>query len=373
MKSPVTILIGRSLYFFLIAGLLRPPTSLTAGDFATESTTHKTNVPTVARSENRIAIESLVIDDIAVEKDAEGSRDILPGITSVPRDDAKAPAEDIHGPPVVTAKSWAVADGRTGDVFWHSQGDLPLKSASTTKIMCALVVLNFAVRDPKVLEERVTFSKLADSTMGSTAAIVAGESVTVRDCLYGLILPSGNDAGNALAEHFDARCAEPETSLASELSASNLSTRLRFVGEMNRTAQKLELRQTVYRLPYGDGGTPADRTTTAQDLARLGAHAMQNATFRAIVGTRHYEARVDGSAGETRVAIWKNTNELLSIEGYDGIKTGTTTQARACLVASGQREKQHLIVVILGAETDQARYVETRNLFRWAWSKRAQE
>lgn len=61
-----------------------------------------------------------------------------------------------------------------------------------------------------MLDERVTFSKLADDTAGSTAAVKIGESVPVRDLLYGLLLPSGNDARNALAEHFNARL-DPRT------------------------------------------------------------------------------------------------------------------------------------------------------------------
>ena len=67
---------------------------------------------------------------------------------------------------------------------------------------------------------------------------------------------------------------------------------------------------------------------------------------------------------------WTNTNRLLDIEGYDGIKTGTTTAAGACLVASGRRGSDHLFVVVLGATSNDGRYVDARNLFRWAWRER---
>jgi D-alanyl-D-alanine carboxypeptidase (penicillin-binding protein 5/6) len=71
--------------------------------------------------------------------------------------------------------------------------------------------------------------------------------------------------------------------------------------------------------------------------------------------------------------MWKNTNRLLSIDGYHGVKTGTTTPAGACLVSSGRRGDEHLLVVVLGSTSGDARYVDTRNLFRWSWRQLAEE
>ena len=71
--------------------------------------------------------------------------------------------------------------------------------------------------------------------------------------------------------------------------------------------------------------------------------------------------------GHTRNVAWTNTNRLLEIEGYDGVKTGTTNAAGNCLVASGRRGDVHLIVVILGSSAADGRYADARNLFRWAW------
>ena len=67
--------------------------------------------------------------------------------------------------------------------------------------------------------------------------------------------------------------------------------------------------------------------------------------------------------------VWNNTNELLELEGYDGVKTGTTDAAGSCLVSHGQRGEQQLIVVVLGSAASEARYADTRNLFRWAWQQ----
>lgn len=117
--------------------------------------------------------------------------------------------EDLTAPPITTSKAWAIADGKTGELIASHQPDEPLKSASTTKVMCAFVILELAKQIPAALDEVVTISKLADDTPGSTADLHAGEKVTVRDGLYGMLLPSGNDMGNAFAEHFNERLAPP--------------------------------------------------------------------------------------------------------------------------------------------------------------------
>lgn len=275
-------------------------------------------------------------------------------------------------PPAVSAKAWAVADGRSGELLRGHNADEPRKSASTTKMMCAYVVLHLAAQQPAVLDEVMTFSKLADDTTGSTSGIRAGEKISVRECLYGLMLPSGNDAGNALAEHFNDRFAPPdERLLRFGLGSTNLAARARFIAEMNRTAQRLGLTNTIYRSSYGDGGTPDDRTTTARDLTRLGWHAMQDARFRQYVATQRHETRVQTPDGGERAVAWTNTNQLLPPNaGYDGIKTGTTTQAGECLVSRGWRGDDALIVVVLGSESKPGRYADTRSLYDWAWQKR---
>jgi D-alanyl-D-alanine carboxypeptidase (penicillin-binding protein 5/6) len=288
---------------------------------------------------------------------------LLPALSTLT---AQAQAEA----PAVTAKAWAIADGRTGEVLWGFQPDEPRKSASTTKMMCLWTVLQLAEADPGVLNERVTFSKLADATPGSTADINAGESLPVWQCLYGLMLPSGNDAGNALAEHFDVRFAPPEDWMPAVLRSTNLTTRARFIAEMNRHARRLGMTKTVYRSSFGDGGTDDERTTTVRDLLRLAAGAMKHPRFRNIVGTPRFETRVLRPDGTYRNVMWENTNQLLGVDGFDGVKTGTTTLAGQCLVSSCRRGRDHLLGAVLGATSDEGRYTDTRALFDWAWAQR---
>src|SRR5436190_21209684 len=105
-------------------------------------------------------------------------------------------AEKPATPPATTSHASARAEGSTGKIIASKNGDEPVKSASTTKVMCALVVLELAKQDAAVLDEQVTFSKLADDTEGSTCDIKVGEKIRVRDGLYAMLLPSGNDMGN---------------------------------------------------------------------------------------------------------------------------------------------------------------------------------
>jgi serine-type D-Ala-D-Ala carboxypeptidase (penicillin-binding protein 5/6) len=278
-------------------------------------------------------------------------------------------AEDLNGPPVTTSPAWAIAEGATGQVIASQNGDEPMKAASTTKTMCALVVLELARKNPAVLNEKITFSKLADSTEGSTAGIKAGEQITARDGLYALLLPSGNDMGNAFAEHFSKRLQPPGPETPASVSVEKYGTRRNFVAEMNRSAVRLGMTNTHYRIPYGDGGTETDRTTTVHDLIKLAQEAMKDPLFRTVVKTVKYSANVSTADGKPREITWENTNKLLTLGNYDGIKTGQTNTAGNCLLATGEHEGRRLYVVVLGATTEPGRFADTRNLFRWAWSK----
>ncbi len=276
------------------------------------------------------------------------------------------PPDPLDGPPFVTCKGWAIAEGATGKLLWGNRADQPMKAASTTKMMCLYVVLSLADRQPEVLDETMTISELADKTDGSTADLRVGESLLVRDCLYGLMLPSGNDAGNALAEHFAGRLEPPAAGAAAGPSHS----RTNFIAEMNRIAASLGMKNTRYSSPFGDGIGEDNFTASPADLLLLAAAGMKHPLFRHYVSTVTYRCEVQQPDGGKRVASWKNSNQLLAIEGYDGVKTGTSTPAGGCLVSSGRRGEDHLLVAVLGSTSLDGRYTDTRNLFRYAWQQR---
>ncbi len=270
----------------------------------------------------------------------------------------RLPADRIDGPPLVSAKAWAIADGKSGKLLWGAKQSEPLALASTSKIMTAWIICQLAADNPKVLEEIVTVSKRAASTRGSSASIKTGDQVPVRELLFGLLLPSGNDAAVALAEHFGPR-----------FQAGNQpdgDAQERFVAEMNRQARQLGMTEAQYLDPHGLGNNQA----SARDLALLASKALHNPLFARYVQTRRHQYDVKSEKGEKRKVTWNNTNRLLGIDGYDGVKTGSTTAAGNCLVASGRRGGDHLLVVVLGCPPGDGRYIDSRNLFRWAWQQR---
>lgn len=275
---------------------------------------------------------------------------------------AKEPADSLDGPPFTSAKAWVIADGETGEVIEGYQAEKALDMASTTKIMTAYVVLQAARKDPMLMgdDETVTFSRRADRTPGSTSGVRKGESLPLSELMYGLLLPSGNDASVALGEHLGSRF-EPEKEGGSGNSLE------RFIAEMNRQAESLGLEETHYENTHGL--TAKGHHTSARDLARLAATCLKDPVFAKVVSTSKRGCKLSGPEGRTRNVVWENTNRLLGIEGYTGVKTGTTSAAGACLVASGEREGESRIVVILGASSADGRYVDARNLFRRAWRK----
>ena len=273
---------------------------------------------------------------------------------------SRAPADSLTGPPFVTCKAWAIADANTGKILWGHEANKSLDMASTTKIMTAYLVLKAAQANPATLDETVTFSARADNTRGSTAGIRRGESLPVKELLYGLMLPSGNDASVALAEHFGGR-------LTSARKPRKAPSYDQFIARMNQAAGQLGMAKTRFANPHGL--TAEGHQTTASDLIRLAHQAMQLPVFRKYVATRQHGCTLTDQAGTQRNVIWKNTNRLLAIEGYLGVKTGTTTAAGACLVSCSQRGNRQLLMVILGASNSDARYMDSRNLYRWAWQQ----
>jgi D-alanyl-D-alanine carboxypeptidase (penicillin-binding protein 5/6) len=301
-----------------------------------------------------VALLALLLIDPAAPSEQR-----LPPATLV---DAAAPgasAPVVADPPAeIAAKAWAVIDGKTGKPLWGSHEAEARPIASTTKIMTAWIILQRADKDPKVLDEEIRFSERAAATRGSSCRLKAGERLPVRELLYGLLLPSGNDAAVALGEHFGPRLQPDEPAQEDGVGL--------FVAEMNRQAKSLKLTETNFLDPNG----LARNQASARDLAVLTWHALQNARFREYVKTRELECEVLAEGDTKRCVTWKSTNRLLGEAGCDGVKTGTTNAAGACLVASARQGGDHLIIVVLGSTNGDGRYEDARKLFRWAWEQR---
>ena len=229
----------------------------------------------------------------------------------------------LRRPPQVSASAALLYDVDAGEMLYSLRADEPLPPASTAKLMTALLSFERAG-----LEDVVTVSAIAAGTEGSRMELSQGEQLTVKQLLYGLLLPSGNDAAVALAEHISGDTAK-------------------FVALMNERAQSLGLTGTRFANPHGYDDPLM--VSTASDLLRLTQAALRYPVFREIIATS--DAEIAGHS-------LRNTNELLGIlPGADGVKTGTTDRAGECLVASISRHGHRLIAVLLGSSE---RYIDAR-------------
>lgn len=222
--------------------------------------------------------------------------------------------------PAVAASSGAflVMDGRTAEVLESENADSRLPMASTTKVMTALVVL-----ESVPLTDKVEITAESAGVEGSSLYIKVGETYTVEQLLYALMLRSANDCAVALAIYVGGSVDG-------------------FVKRMNQKATEMGLTETHFENP---NGLPAEgHYTTAKELALIMMAAMDNEHFRIITGSKQYE--INGQ-------MITNHNKLLSLyHGCIGGKTGYTMEAGRCLVTVAQRDGADLICVTLGRRDD---------------------
>lgn len=222
----------------------------------------------------------------------------------------------------VSAYSAVLLNADNGDVYFEKNANEKLPMASTTKIMTALVALeNSDITDTVVIDRR------AVGVEGSSIYLTEGELLTMENLLYALLLSSANDAAAAIAI---------------EVGGSIEG----FAAMMNEKAAELGLTSSHFENPHGLDSE--EHYTSALDLARLTAAALENETFRKIVST--YKTTIPMNGG-TRVLI--NHNKLLrSYEGAIGVKTGFTKRSGRCLVSAAERDGLRLIAVTINAPGD---------------------
>lgn len=232
-----------------------------------------------------------------------------------------------------SARSMVVMEHTTLSVLDGINSDKKMPMASTTKIMTALVTL-----DNVGLSQEVVIPREATGIEGSSMYLVCGETLTVEELLYGLMLTSGNDAAVALS-----------IAVAGSQSA--------FVDLMNKKANELGLKSTNFTNP--SGLPDENHYTTAFELGKITAAALENATFSKIVSTKSirvpYKNNKDGR-------LLTNHNKLLSLYDYAiGVKTGFTKKAGRCLVSAAKKDGVTLICVTLNAPDDWNDHISAYN------------
>ena len=239
------------------------------------------------------------------------------------------------GSPEITASAALVVDLPSGVTLYEKNPDEVLLPASTTKIVTALVAMDYYHPN----EVLAVGNEIAVD--GQKMNLKVGEKISVSAILYGLLVYSANDAAEVLAENYP-------------------GGRASFVTAMNLKAKELYLENSSFYNPSGLDGV--GHVTSARDLVRVSSVAMQNPLFREIVGTK--ETTVKSVDGKISHRLF-NINELLGqVDGVLGVKTGWTENAQENLVTYVEREDKKVMIAILGS---QDRFGETKQLIDWIW------
>lgn len=257
-----------------------------------------------------------------------------------PRSHAQSPA------------AYAIMDAASGHFLDAANSDRKLQVGSLTKIATAMVVIDWAEVTKQDLNTLVTVPDVpAALAVGNPIGWQSGDRISLRDLLYAALMQSDNIAAFTLAGHVGAALNGKSTPDE------------RFVAQMNALARQLRMERTLFVNPHGlDSAERKLPFSTAADIARLTRYAMSKPAFRFLVSQKERRILIERAAGTQFAYSLRNTNELLGVNGVDGVKTGTTRRAGECLVISSERPPEsirngesfiitprRLIVVVIGA------------------------
>lgn len=266
---------------------------------------------------------------------------------------------DEESLPDISSPSALLMDYSSGKILYEKNINEKRYPASLTKIMTAIIVLENCE-----LSDTATVSYDAVMSLSSgyvTANLQVGEELTIEQLLYVLMVGSSNDAAIVLAEHVSG-------------SVENFATL------MNEKAKELGCTSTNFVNP--NGAHDENHYSTAYDLALIAKYAMQNDTFRTLVSTTFYTLPTTNKY-DREDRIFRTTNSLLQLDNSDradnyyykyatGIKTGFTTPAGNCLIASANKNNLELITVVLGAGQTKdglsQRYLDTLSIFDYGYN-----
>lgn len=300
----------------------------------------------------RVAWAQDGVEPVAVAADA--SAEATGGAPAEAPAAEDSPAYSADEPPALSSPVALLVDRDTGYVLFEQGADEQRTPASITKILTALVVLENASLDDVVTVEEGDFEHVTPES--TTAGLKAGDVLTVRDLLAGLLLPSGNDAAYVLARAV----------------GGDWQT---FVGMMNEKAASLGCTSTHFSDPCGLAED--NHYTTARDLVTIFEAAMAYPAFQEIAGSSFWEMP---ATGENPARTITTTDLLLDPESpvYMGDvvvagKTGFTYDAGKCLIVAAEKDGMRLVAVILGGSDEEdadgvtPNYYDMRSLLEWGF------
>lgn len=224
----------------------------------------------------------------------------------------------------LSAECAVLIDAENGTVFYSKNSEKVCAMASTTKIMTAVIALEYAD-----ISQTVSVSRDAVGVIGSSVYLHEGEKITLENLLYAMLLESANDAATAIA-----------IEVAQSVDA--------FTSLMNLKAVELGLTDTNFTNPHGL--YDERHFTSAKSLAVIAAYALKNEVFRTIVSTQKRIIPINNNEG-SRLLV--NHNKLLKLyDGAIGVKTGYTIKSGRCLVSAAERNGLTLVAVTLNAPDD---------------------
>jgi D-alanyl-D-alanine carboxypeptidase len=240
--------------------------------------------------------------------------------------------------PYVSADSIAILDSACGAVIYGRAEHERMPPASLAKLMTAVVAMDYGDLDAMYTSD-VSATQLLDETGSTVMGLEPGMTLSLRDLLFGLLLPSGNDAAIVIAKGVG-------------------GSEERFVMLMNDKARGLALEDTHFTNAHGL--YDADLYSTAYDMAVLARYVMENPELRDIVATIEHQPAWDGPS------VWNGNRILTEYEGADGVKIGFTEQSLQTIVASAVRDGRRIIV---SAMRSVDRYQDAARLFDWAFAQ----
>jgi D-alanyl-D-alanine carboxypeptidase len=262
--------------------------------------------------------------------------------------------------PVIKAGSALLMDARTGEIIVEQNADEPLPPASMSKMMTEIVVLEHIGSGKIAWDDKVRTSKYAAGVEGAQIGFGPGEQFTVRELFEAMAIHSANDAAVALAEH-------------------TAGTETKFTALMNKKAKEIGLSSKTSfgnasglskrdLAAYAAASAKSDTVMSARDAARLARYLIQ--MFPEVLNlTTRNGISLQNSPVELHTTNMMLPGEPFAYQGNDGLKTGYTSQAGYCFTGTTKRGSKRLIAVVMGADTSNARFVETEKLFQYGFGR----
>ncbi len=279
----------------------------------------------------------------------------------------------------IPVAAYAVADNTTGYILDASNADKKLQVGSLTKVATAMVVLDWADANGIDLSQMATVPASAvplATTQG--VGFQPGDKCSLRDLLYAALMQSDNQAAETLADHVGRALGAPAPVAKGRGKDKDLSPVTFFVAQMNALARKIGMTDTRFTNAHGlDNLEKILPYSTAGDMAKLAAYAMNRPAFRFYVSQPERKITINTTSGEPASYLLRNTNELVGTDNIDGVKTGMTRRAGQCVIISAAKAPEsrqegdkvfitprRINVVVLGSAD---RFTVARQLMAKGW------